>query len=154
MGRTVLIEGILLLGIGLVGITEGVSLITHMDPLVVHDIVGPGSYILFLSIALAVMGMIHLAIHLGKDLKMKKVSVSKEMRIRMVGTVLALAIYIFLLKMVGYFLASFIFFLLEFRIVGIKSWPFNAILTSILTVFFYIVFVKYCSMIFPQGIFF
>ncbi len=154
MKKKVFIEGILLLAIGLLGLVEGVRLVTHRDPKTAYDILGPGFYILFLAIAWIAIGIIHLAVNYRKSFDMKMAAVGKEMRIRMIYMVLVFALYIFLIDIVGYIAASVIFFFLEFRAVGIKRWLTNAMLTSGLTITYYIVFVHYCSMVFPRGIFF
>ncbi len=73
------------------------------------------------------------------------------MRIKMMSMVAILGIYIFTLDMVGYLAASFLFFLLEFRVVGIKSWRINAILSLGLSAIYYIVFVVLCDVMFPSG---
>ena len=154
MSRTLLIEGILLFFISIMGMAEGLRLIRNPDPIAATDAIGPGYYVLFVSIALMAAGLTHLIVNYRKYLCTETIAVDKEMRIRMIGVITILAIYILLIYMVGYLVASIVFFLLEFRIVGIKSWIFNVILTLSLTAVFYIVFVYYCSMVFPKGIFF
>jgi putative tricarboxylic transport membrane protein len=151
----VLIEGILLLAISLVSIAEGVRLITYKgSQTVVRDILGPSFYIFSLGIALMTTGIVHLFVNYKKDVSTEKVAINREMRIRMISMVVVLAVYTLLIDIVGYLVATIIFFFLEFRIVGIKSWIVNIILTLIITAAYYIVFVKYCEMIFPQGILF
>ena len=73
-------------------------------------------------------------------------------------TVLAMvaiiALYIVLIQFLGYLIATPIFFLLMFRAVGVDSWRKNVTLTVILSAAYYFVFVYYCSVIFPRGIFY
>lgn len=153
MRRKVLIEGISLLLVSLVSLTEGLHLISTRSPQKVHDVLGPGFYILLLSIALMITGIVHL-VNYRKDLSTEKVTVNRQMRMRIVSMMGVLAIYIFLINIIGYLLASLVFFLLVFKVVGIKSWRTNFFLTLFLTAGYYIVFVQLCNIIFPKGIIF
>lgn len=153
MNRTVLVEGILLLVFSFVCIFEGIHLVIYKDPHTLFDPIGPGFYVLTLSTFLMAVGFVHLIVNYKKNLDTEKVTISREMRKRMINMTAVLAIYILLINIIGYLLASIIFFLLEFRIVGIKSWPISIILTLLFTACFYVLFVHYCDMIFPHGIF-
>ncbi|MFX0198031.1 MAG: tripartite tricarboxylate transporter TctB family protein [Candidatus Hodarchaeota archaeon] len=157
MKRTVLIEGILFLLVGFVSMGEGLRLTIYKDPRVLYDLLGPGLYLFLLGFIMTATGVVHLFIHYRKerkDLSMEKVAVNKELRIRMISMIVVLAIYIILIRIVGYLFATAFFFFLEFRIVGFKSWPINIILSLILTAAYYIVFVQYCRVVFPRGVFF
>jgi len=151
---TVLIEGIVIIVLGLISMAEGLRLITHKDPYVLYDSLGPGFYIFALSISLITVGIVHIIINYRKFPKMESVEISKEMKIQMLSTIMVLTIYVFLIGIVGYLVATLVFFFLEFRVVGIKSWRNNFILTLILTIAYYITFVKFCGMVFPEGIYF
>ena len=151
--KQLLTEGILILFISLISIVEGVKLVFYKDPRIFYDPVGPGLYILLLAIFLVTTSVAQFIISYKKPPSIKKdVVVNKEMRIRMISTVVNCAIYLLLISNLGYLIASLIFFLLQFRIQGIKSWLFNLILTFVITITYYFVFVKYCSLIFPRGI--
>jgi putative tricarboxylic transport membrane protein len=155
MARTVLIEGLLLLVIGLVSMVEGLRLIIYKNPEILYDVLGPGFYVLGISILLMVTGIVYLFINYRKVPSMgKALETNKKMRIRMMNMIVVFAIYIFLIDIIGYLVATIIFFLLEFRLVGFKSWVHNVILTLIVTIVYYIVFIHYCSLTFPRGIFF
>lgn len=152
--RTVLIEGIFLLVLSFVALGEAIHLISTVDPHAVIDAVGPGYYILFLGLALMATGTLHLIVNYGKGVAAAKVEVDMDLRKRMISMVLTLALYIFIIDFLGYLISTVIFFLLEFRVVGIKSWRSGIILSIVLTAVCYIVFVKYCNIVFPRGIFF
>ena len=97
-------------------------------------------------------GLIHLIFNGRKEHHLKKKDRNRETRMKMFGMLAALVLFTILIYILGFLAASAIFFLLEFRIVGIKSWTTNVVLTSIITALYYVVFVHYCNMIFPQGI--
>ncbi len=78
---------------------------------------------------------------------------SKSMKTAMGGMIVVLALYILLIEIVGYLIASPIFFLLLFRILGITSWLRNLGLSIVCSILLYIIFVHWLAMVFPRGIF-
>jgi putative tricarboxylic transport membrane protein len=153
MKKKILIEGILFSGIGFVGLVEALRLVSETNPHAVSDAIGPGYYILFLSLALMAVGALHIVANYGKGVAAAKAEVDKGLRKRMIGMILGLAFYTLAIGYVGYLVSTVLFFLLEFWIVGIKSWRTNILLTVVLAAAYYIIFVKYCDMVFPRGIF-
>jgi hypothetical protein len=152
-----LIEGILLLVISIICLTESLRLISGLDPKRISDVLGPGYYIFSLGIFLMITGMIHLFMHYRVALRTKKWSFTqklgiREMNMKVVHMILVFVIYILLIHTVGYFVSTLLFFFLEFRLAGVRSWKSNMILTSIVTVVFYFVFIHYCQIVFPRGI--
>jgi hypothetical protein len=154
MKTAFLVEGALLFVFGLVGVAEGLRLTIHKDPYTLYDPLGPGLYLTAFSIGLMTIGFVHLIVHYRKPPAMEKKSVDKKMRIRMMSTIGACAIYILLISIAGYLLATISFFFMEFRVEGIKSWPWVIVLSLVLSGLYYFVFVQYCSLVFPRGIFF
>ena len=148
----VLIEALILIAISLIGLAEGSRLTFYKGPHIQYDILGPGPYVLIISVALMIVGILHLVANFGKLITVDKVITSKEMRGRMMSMVVVCAIYIFLIGIVGYLVSTILFFFLEFRILGIKSWPINTLLTLCLTATYYFVFIRFCNMVFPRGI--
>jgi hypothetical protein len=151
---TVLIEGAVLLFLSLAGIAEGLRLVIDRDPYTLYDPLGPGLYILLIGLGLMTLGIGHLVIHYRKPSIQERGPVDRKMQFRMIGTVAACAIYILLIKIAGYLPATLLFFFLELRIQGIKSWPFVILLSLVLSALSYFVFVQCCSMVFPRGIIF
>jgi hypothetical protein len=154
MKMRVLIEGTLIIVFSLVAVVEGLRLILHRDPYILYDPLGPGFYILALSAGLMTLGVIHLIVNSRRLPCGEKVPVSKEMRRHLFSSIMVLAIYIFLIDLAGYLVATLIFNFLELRIAGVKSWGANIILTLILTIGYYVIFVKFCEMVFPRGVLF
>lgn len=154
MSIKVLIEGILVLIFGLVVMVEGLRLILYKDPYILYDPLGPGFYILALSLGLMTVGIIHFIGNYRKFPGMGKVAASKKMRIQLFSSIAVLVLYILFVDFVGYLVATFIFFFLELRVAGVNSWRINVILTLVLTIVYYVTFVKLCDMVFPKGILF
>jgi hypothetical protein len=153
MKKSVLMEGIFLLVISFFGLAESIHLVYDIDPNAIYDTLGPGYYILFLSIALMVTGVLHIVINYRKGVATPKVEVNKELRKRMIGILLVLGLYAVAIEFIGYLISTVSFFILEFRMVGIKSWQTNIILSVILAAGYYVIFIKYCDMVFPKGVF-
>lgn len=153
MNRQVLVEGIFLLAIATVSLIEGLRLIIVKDPRVIYDKIGPGSFILFLSFALTAAGVAHLVIN-HKKIRGEKLTMSQGAKMRVLSMSVTLAIYIFLIDILGYYVATVFFLLTEFRLVGVRSWLLNVILTVAVTAVFYIIFAVCCSLVFPKGILF
>lgn len=119
-----------------------------------YQMMGPGAYISVLSLALMLTGAIHLIVNLRRSVGVERVPVSGIERTRMVGIVVLLCANIFLIELAGYTVALVIFFLAVFRILEVKSWRTNIILSLSLAAVYYVVFVKFCDVIFPPGILF
>ena len=154
MNLKILIEGILVLVFSLVTLVEGLRLIIYKDPHMLYDPLGPGFYILVLSLGLLAVGIVHLIANYRKPAGARKGAASKKRRVQLFSSIGILALYILLVHFVGYLVATLTFFLLELKVSGVKSWRNNIILTLILTIIYYVVFVKFCGMVFPKGIFF
>jgi hypothetical protein len=137
-----------------VGTAEGYRLVTHRDPHVHYDPLGPGFYVIAVSIGLMAIGVLHLAYNYGKLPAREEAPVDRRLRIRMISSILSCAAYIFLMSTIGYLLATLIYFLIEFRVEGVKSWRTVVILSLVLAASYYIVFVRLCEMVFPRGILF
>ncbi len=153
VNRGIWIEGLLLVAISLVSLAESIRLVIYRDPQMMVDWLGPGYYLLVMSIGMLVTGVIHIYHH-RKEQSIAKEETSKEMRVRLIGSFVACALYLILINVIGYLIATIIFFILMFRIVGIKSWAYNIVLSIVVSVAYYVVFVKGCDMIFPEGILF
>jgi len=152
-------EGIVVLMIGLVGLVEGLRLVNKVDPDAISDVLGPGYYILFLGLVLAGAGVFHVFRIPGKRFDAKDESSRQESDVPKTTWIVSymiatLVVYIVLIYLFGYPGPTFLFFLIEFRLAGVKSWKLNILATTIVTAAFYLVFVQYCRMVFPEGFFF
>jgi len=72
----------------------------------------------------------------------------------MFGMIIVLAVYIFLIDIVGYPFATILFLFMIFRIAGYRSWLIIGGLSIGISVSFYLVFVYWLGMTFPSGILF
>jgi putative tricarboxylic transport membrane protein len=153
INRGALIEGIIILILGVVAFSESIRLILEKDPTTVYDAIGPGYYVFFLSLLLLVAGVAHLMSNLRKRV-IKSVFMKKGVRTKILSMIGTLALYLILIDVLGYLSSTLIFFLVEFRLAGVTSWRTTILMTLIVTAAYYFVFVEYCSMVFPRGIFY
>jgi hypothetical protein len=152
MNRRALIEGLLFLIVGMVSVIEGFRLIAEKDPTKVPELFGPGAYVLTLGAALCLVGLLHVISHIREARPSVKGKTDIEMRKKAIRLSAALALYLVLIYIVGYPVATPIFFSAALWIVGIQSWRSNVALALVLSGAFYLVFVVYCNMIFPRGL--
>jgi len=151
LNKKLLFEVAFCLVISLISLYEGINLTFRGDLSAVHYGTGPGLYLLIVSIILMGGAITYLAINLRKPHGEEKVVIPREMRMKLLSTIVNCAMYILLINLLGYLVSTLVFFFLQFRIQGIKPWH-SLILTFIISITFYFVFVRYCSLIFPRGI--
>jgi putative tricarboxylic transport membrane protein len=155
--KAILTEAIVLFMISFGVLFEGIRL-TKSTSRVIQDVMGPGTYIIVLG-GLLILGMlVHITFFSVRLLRLKRSHV-KEVHERgasftVFAMVAVIALYIVLIQFLGYLIATPIFFLLMFRAAGVDSWRRNITLTVILSAVYYFVFVHYCNVIFPRGIFY
>ena len=121
MGKTVLFEGLLLIVISVVGIVEGIRLVICRPPHVLEDPLGPGFYIVLISLGMMASGVADLFAQYNTSGKIEKDSISLEMKIKVMSMVGVFVIYLLLISTVGYGVATFVFFFLESIIVTVVS---------------------------------
>jgi len=153
------IEGITLIAAGIIAVAEGLRLTQKIDPDAVTDILGPGYYIFFLGVILAIIGVTYLTVNYKEAFYKREGSLSRRIKGKKgISTVfymtLVFVFYLISIHIAGYLVPTLIFFFLEFRLAGVKSWKRNIILTLAVTAVFYLIFIRYCRIVFPQGVFF
>ena len=153
LNRTTLIDGLLFVVVGLVCMAEAYRLNGAQDTHLLHQELAPGFYIFLLGFVLATGGAAHLLLA-SRSTDAGRASSTTPMKIRLAGTFAALVGYALLLELVGYLIASMAFFLVLFRIFGVRSWLTNLILSAAFGGVFYLLFVHYLTVIFPRGLLF
>lgn len=155
--KTLLIEVLVLVIVGVLSIIEGIRLVLAKK-LQMYDVLGPGFYNLGMGAILVIIGLIYFVSERKKIPRIKKESAVKqstgnsEYKKMMIGMIFAMIAYILLMDWMGYLLASLVFFFLINRIVGFRSWLTNLSITAAMTASFYLIFVVWLGMIFPRGV--
>jgi len=157
--KTLLIEVLVLVVVGALSIIEGIRLVLA-EKLQMYDVLGPGFYNVGMGAILIIIGVVYFASQRKKYAKGEKGPADrdlvkgqgKEFKKMMVSMIVVMIAYIFLLDLIGYLFASFLFFLLINRLVGFRPWLTNLGVTVLMTVSFYLIFVTWLGMIFPRGL--
>jgi hypothetical protein len=155
MKRTILIEGLTLFVISIFGLLGGFALYINRDARTQSSLMAPGMFILALSCALILTALVYVYLSLRKASRTATVDIPKTQEpwagTIVVKMVIVFAAYAYLIQLIGYTVPTILFLLAEFRLLGVKSWKTNIVLTAVVTAMFYIVFITYCEMIFPRG---
>jgi len=150
MNKQAWADAIVFVAIGILCIVEARQLSATADPHMLHQELRPGLYVLILGIVLVVAGVTHAITQRGVALMAREV-LERGARQRLAFVFGTLVGYAVLLPLVGYAAATFVSFVLLFRIFGVRSWPLNAVLSAASAAVFYVVFVRYCGVVFPRG---
>ena len=153
VNKGVWVEGLLLATLGVVGLAESIRLDLYTDPKMLRDWLGPGYYLLLMSLGLLATGIAYIYNHRTAHSAIRE-ETGSEGRTRRIASFATCALYLVLIEVAGYVTATFVFFVLMFTIVGLKSWIHKLALSVVLSVIYYIVFVRYGGMAFPKGILF
>ena len=153
VNRKTLIETMIMAAFGLVTMVEALRLIIYKDPYVLYDPIGPGFYVLALSVGVLSVGVVHFAANYRKGSIVADAAARGRGMRQLFSSIIVLALYLLLINFVGYLIATLLFFLLQFRVTGVKSWRTNIILTLLFTAVYYVIFVRLCEMVFPREIF-
>ena len=145
--------------VGLLSIADGVRLVLKGD-LQTLDVLGPGFYSVAMGCILVIVGLAYFLAERKKAVGIEdkplvgRSAQEREYKKTMIGMVAVMIAYIVLMDLVGYLLASVVFFLLVNRIVGFRSWLSNIGVTALMTAAFYLVFVSWLGIVFPRGLLF
>ena len=152
------IESLILLGLGITAVVEGLRLERHYRPKGVYDRIGAGNFILGIGVALLVVACAYIVSELKNYRTMQGLPRFREedtekLKMKaMIVTVGLTALNIFLIPILGYLFPAIIFFILSFTIFKLtKSQPLNIFLGICLGSGFFLLFTHALGMFFPAG---
>ena len=155
MRREVIIESATLLVLGLIGAWGGLASYLKADTRTLSSSMQPGVYVLVISIALIVTGLVYgwTALRQASSTRSENRKEAADASATRTVTLVFAAIvgYALLIPLIGYLPATVLFLLAEFRLLGVGSWRQNAILTIVAAALFYVIFVHYGEMAFPHA---
>lgn len=154
--KKAIIEATILVGLGLISIIEGLRLGSRLRQPGFYDVVGPDRYAIGIGALLVISGIIYFLSQLRRrtvtnEPIAERGNEEKGMLFKVIGIVGILVLYAVLMPIVGYLLASIIFFLLVFKIFGVRSWRSNIIYSVVITAIYQVVFGNFLGVILPQG---
>jgi putative tricarboxylic transport membrane protein len=120
-----------------------------------HDVIGPDRYLGVISAGLFICGVWNLI----AGLKSRKLSRGKRGERegsqfnQVVLVAFLLFVYTFAIPMLGYLLATSIFFPVIYFIFGVRPWPKSIIVGLITAGLFYAIFAHFAEMPLPKGLF-
>jgi putative tricarboxylic transport membrane protein len=158
MRMALLIEVGVLIIAGIVSVSEGIRL--SMVPKIQYDPLGSEFYCVGLGMILIILSVAYFFSEIRKNegkgnKEANKDTLGREKgtyRIMMFSMIAVMVIYILLIDWIGYLVSSAVFFFLINRIAG--NWPLltNLAITAVMTLSYYMIFVKWMGMIFPRGV--
>lgn len=150
MRRKTVVESVLLALLAVACMGEGLRLILRKGAEPVSDVLGPGYYVLVVGCGLMVMAVMHARARDNQDAQGG--TAASAAWLQLAGIVAVLALYILLIDALGYLLPSMLFFLLQFRLFGVKPWARAIVLSVVVSGLYYVVFMRLCEMNFPGGV--
>ena len=152
--RTVIIEATFFFLLSIITVLEALRLTFIKDPAAIYDPIGPGPYLLVLGTIMIIGSIFYFVSNCKRTNSVERKGINKRLIKKLISTILNCALYLFLISLVGYLISTLVFFFLQFRIEGITSWVRSVMLTLVVSITYYLIFAKYCSLIFPRGILF
>jgi hypothetical protein len=130
------VETVLTFTIGLVGTYEGYRL--AQEPLLWKDPVGPGWFLFWVSALIVVLGLVRI-FRPGSAVAGVSESDAGSVKItspafKLLGV---LAVYVAVVPLLGYEIASFFFFAAALKIAGVATWRNSLLIAVVVTVAFY-----------------
>jgi hypothetical protein len=127
------VETVLTFTIGLVGTYEGYRL--AQEPLLWKDPVGPGWFLFWVSVLIVVIGFVRI-FRPGSGASESDAGPVKitSPAFKLLGV---LAVYVAVVPLLGYEIASFFFFAAALKIAGVATWRNSLLIAVVVTVAFY-----------------
>jgi putative tricarboxylic transport membrane protein len=148
----VVVEGILILSMGIYCVVEGFNLFT-LGTIKHFDVFGPGRYTILLGVILITL----CAIYVLRNFPRRSIQ-SKKSDWEMTGKVAIIvgdmALYIYLIPLLGFLLASLVFLIIINRVVGFKPWLLNISISIGMSIAYHVLFVTILGVPFPRGMLF
>jgi len=148
----IVLETIVLLVISITGIVHAVYLIRNPDPYGTYDKVGPGGFLLLISSLLTIASILNI-IRYRKDLRGEKQGSHIKGNItKMFRLSILIVMFIFLIDITGFILASAVLVFFMTRLLGIRSWFKTTMVSIAISVSIYLIFVFLLNMDLPGGL--
>lgn len=154
-----LMLGLAMVAFSAVSIRDGMRITTGFRAGSSFDVLGPDRYLLGVAVLVGALGLgfiIQSVVRIGKDARARERAVATEegrtsgRHIVLIGLLL---IYAALMPILGYAAASFLFFIVTFRVMGLDRWKAVLPWSLAATAAYYLAFVNLADMPLPPGVF-
>jgi hypothetical protein len=152
LNRGTLVDTAVFSAVGVACLSEGGRLyVTARDDGLQQEL-APGFYVLLLGIVLLATGLFHLFTQLRTPPELAEAP-SGTGRLGLAAIIGTLIGYALLMTLVGYFIASAVFFMAILALFRVRNWI-NPVLGFALAGVFHVIFVEHLDIIFPRGLLF
>lgn len=145
--RTYVVEGLLLAGLALVGIADGLASLSRKTFQI--ETLSPGWYLIAVALGLLVCASVYVA------KERSRIAVRPDVGNLLTGPILAvwgsMAAYATLIPLLGFALATFLFFTAVFYLLGARSWFRTGMEGLAFAIGFYLSFVSLARVLMPAG---
>jgi hypothetical protein len=119
-----------------------------------HDVIGPDRYLAGVSLGLFVCGVLSLvgSLKRWRPAEVKKGEETGSRVTLVFGVVLALAIYTLLIPVLGYLLATCLFFPVVYYLFGVRPWLKSVVIGLSTSAVFYAIFEYFAEIALPKGL--
>ena len=140
--------------LGLISAIDGIRIIKSSDTQSVYQALGPGGYIIIVGLALMGCSLLYIFFLLNRNASavVDRSAANREQKSLMLKLILAMAIYIISIDLIGFAWATFCFFLIIFKSMQV-SWQKTVIMSIIFTIPLRVIFLDWLSISFPKGFF-
>ena len=118
-----------------------------------HDVIGPDRYLGAVAGGLLVCGLAYLLSQLRRSSRLpaprRTAEGNQGLQVVLVSGILVL--YVLALPVLGYLLATLLFFPVTFFIFGVRPWQKSAWVVVLATVLFYVIFTHFAEIPLPKG---
>jgi len=150
----ILLEPFAFFVLGLISAVDGIRIIMNSDSQSVYQALGPGGYIIIVGLALMGCSLLYIFFLLNRNAPavVGGSTVNREQKMLMLKLILAMAVYIISIDLIGFSWATFGFFIIIFKILRV-SWQKTVLMSIIFTIPLRFIFWDWLSMSFPKGLF-
>jgi putative tricarboxylic transport membrane protein len=152
---TLMVESFLIMVLACLGLTDAWRLSNAVRAGgTFHDVIGPDRYLAVISLGLLVCGVLNLVGSL-KSLRRPEIRRGEEggSQVTLVIVVsFVLVIYTLLIQILGYLLATSIFFPVIYYLFGVRPWLKSVVIGLSTAIFFYAIFEYFAEIPLPKGL--
>jgi hypothetical protein len=151
-----MVESILVIALAGLGLADAwrLSNVVRADG-TFRDVIGPDRYLIVVSTGLLICGVWNLAASLRaiRHAGIREVAGKESKRNMVLLVAMVLILYTAVIPLLGYLLATALFFPVIYLIFGVRPWTKSVVVGVITTALFYVIFAYLAELPLPKGLF-